>query len=147
MMRNALLVFFFLGLLCSASIAMGSAPPSTTGEESIYLENAMDTPLEVTVSSLEVVDAWGRAQSWIGQYSSMKLQISTDYVIQTYNPREAARKYGYYVNKTKIDNNNFKINVQCTTGSLFLSADAEKNAHILAYYIKTGKLYSKFIQQ
>jgi hypothetical protein len=29
---------------------------------------------------------WGRIQSFISKYSSMRIQISTEYTISTYNP-------------------------------------------------------------
>jgi hypothetical protein len=109
-----------------------------TAEERSYLERAEACPLEFTIPADEADAAWGRAQSFIGRFSSMKLQTVTDFVIQTYNPREGNVDFGYYVTKTPLGDQ-VRITVECIKGNLFSGADAKRNAHILAYYIKTGE--------
>jgi tetratricopeptide (TPR) repeat protein len=110
-----------------------------TSDERIYLEKVKAFPLEFTIPINEVEVAWGRTQSFIGRFSSMKLQIVTDYIIQTYNPPKGEISFGYYVTKTPIGNN-VKITVICITGDPLGEGAASLNAHILAYYIKTGEL-------
>lgn len=112
---------------------------SLTPDEQAFLSKAKAFPLEFTVSNEEAEMAWGRAQSFIGRFSSMKLQTATDYVIQTYNPSASGVAYGYYVTKTPLGEST-QFNVQCNTGNIFAMADAESNAHILAYYMSTGEL-------
>ena len=110
-----------------------------TPEEQAFLDKANAFPLEFTVSNEDAEMAWGRAQSFIGRFSSMKLQTATDYVIQTYNPSSSGVSYGYYVTKTPLGGST-QFNVTCNTGNLFAMADAQSNAHILAYYMNTGEL-------
>lgn len=147
-MKKILSLLMFLTLTgCGIGIfAIPNYFTNPTPDERLYMEKVRAQPLEFEISEIEAKTAWGRAQSFIGQYSSMKLQIVTDYVIQTYNPTFDAyrRNFGYYVTKTPIGNN-VKISVQCLGeppkteyGEPFPTI--ELNAHILAHYIKTGEL-------
>ena len=141
---DAMVVILVLGLL--SGCAAWKLPPITpeeqarldefAREEQTYLAKAMPFPLEFTIPKGEADEAWGRAQSFIGRYSSMKLQIATDFIIQTYNPGSLSG-FGYYVTKTPMGDN-VQITVQGLT-DIYL-ASANQNAHILAYYIKTGEL-------
>lgn len=135
-MREVTIIVLVLFVLVGCtSISMKNLTP----EERNYFEKVDAFPLEFTMPTIEADDAWGRAQSFIGRFSSMKLQTVTDYVIQTYNPGSSDVKFGYYVTKTPMDDE-FQINVQCNTGNMFAGGDAKRNARILAYYIKTGEL-------
>jgi hypothetical protein len=71
----------------------------------------------------------------------MKLQVTTDYVIQTYNPNQndAGIEYGYDVTKTP-SGADVQFDVQCSTNNMFEGGQAAQNAHILAYYMATGQL-------
>ncbi len=96
---DAIAAFLVLCLL------MGCATTSMlklTPEEQTYLEKAKAFPLEFTIAKSEADEAWGRAQSFIGRFSSMKLQTVTDFVIQTYNPGSGDVNFGYYVTKTPM---------------------------------------------
>jgi hypothetical protein len=96
----------------------------------------MAFPLHFAIPNNEAELAWGRAQSYIGRFSSMKLQVATDYVIQTYNP-ESAWEFGYTATRTPGINHAL-FDVGCQTGGTLGADEAEQNAHIFAYYIKTG---------
>jgi hypothetical protein len=48
--------------------------------------------------------------------------------------------FGYNVTKTPIDPKVVEIDVQCGSGNLYAGAAAERNARILASYIRTGRL-------
>lgn len=139
MRKVAIIVLTLFVLVGCTSITMKNLTP----EERNYFEIVEAFPLEFTMPKVEADDAWGRAQSFIGRFSSMKLQTVTDFVIQTYNPSDI--KFGYYVTKTPMGDE-IQITVQCITEGLFSGVDAKRNAHILAYYIKTGELCNpKFI--
>jgi len=131
-----------IGLLfgCASKISTLKLSP----EEQTYLGSALSFPLEFIISNNEADVAWGRTQSFIGKFSSMKLQMVTDYVIQTYNPRSGDTDFGYYVTKTPLGDK-VQITVQCNTGNQFRLEDAKNNAHIFAYYIKTGALSPRLI--
>ena len=134
--HGAIVVILVLALLAGCAT---TSMLKLTPEERTYLEKAKAFPLEFTIPKSEADEAWGRAQSFIGRFSSMKLQTVTDFVIQTYNPRSTDVDFGYYVTKTPMGDK-VQITVQCNTGNVFAEEDANNNAHILAYYIKTGEL-------
>jgi hypothetical protein len=128
----------FLGFMASCATTQ---MVELTQEEKAYLEKARKQPLEFTVSEEKSDKIWGRAQSFIAKHSSFKLQNTTDYVIQTYYPTSGDAQFGYKVIKTEM-NNGVEITVDCFTGNVFMQKDADTNAHILAYYLKTGELVS-----
>lgn len=132
-----LTLLLLLVLICGTSWASQQDEQIISEKEYWDKVNAIDLTFFVPESDLEA--AWGRAQSWIGKYSSLKLQIATDYVLQTYNPTYWPQ-YGYYVTKEPIDGG-ANISVSCVAlWHIFSRKAKEKNARILAYYIKTGKL-------
>lgn len=135
-------------LLVSGIISCATAPKQLTPEEQSYLRKVMAFPLTFTISKADEKEAWGRAQSWIGQFSSMKTQMVTDYVIQTYNPFQPLRpSFGYYVTKEPVEDK-FQISVKCIRVTpLLFKKQSEQNAHILAYYIKTGEMNPSFISR
>ena len=103
------------------------------------LSAAMAHPLTFTVPKEQAGDAWGRAQSFVGRFSSMKLQTATEFIIQTYNPVGSSVAYGYYVTRTPLGADH-QFEVQCVYGNMFSAQDANTNAHLAAHYIATGQL-------
>lgn len=130
-----------LRALCStfAGVVLLGGCVTLSPAQEAYLRKVMATPLTVEMTKTEAVDAWGRAQSFLGQYSSMKIQTATDYVLQTYNPMGSGISYGYNVTKTPAGDR-VRITVVCGTNNMFAGGDADRNAHILAHYIKSGDL-------
>lgn len=110
-------------------------------EKQAYLERVKSFPLEFTIAWSEADEAWARAQSFIGKFSPTRLQIVTNFVIQTYEPMGCSDDYGYSIIKTPMGDK-FQIIVECTTGNTLMRPYADTNAHILAYYIKTGEFLS-----
>lgn len=111
-----------------------------------YVHAALSFPLTFRMKLEDEKNAWGRAQSFIGRFSSMKLQIATEYVLQTYNPVAPDVNFGYYITKTPIENE-LEFNVQCITGNIFALGEARTNERYLAYYISTGKLYPEYVNK
>ena len=132
-LTSIVVVIFMIGN-CTTNMLLNLTP-----EEQAFLNKANAFPLEFIVSNEDAEMAWGRAQSFIGRFSSMRLQTITDYVIQTYNPSSSGVAYAYYVTKTPLGDST-QFNVTCNTGNLFAMADAQSNAHILAYFMNTGEL-------
>ena len=141
MMRIKILALGFI-LLFIYSWAMTPKPMSP--EEQDYLNEIMATPLTFKVPKEQANDVWGRIQSWIGKYSSMKIQTATDFVIETYNPPGSEVKYGYSATKTPLGDE-VEFEVKCFCGNIFAGTQVERNAHILAYYALTGLVNPKFI--
>lgn len=112
-----------------------------TPEQQSKLKEVNAFPTQFTMDKSEAADAWGRAQSFIGRFSSMKLQTATDYVIQTYTPTQADAgiTFGYNVTKTPAGDV-VQFDVSCSSNNVFAAGESMQNARALAYYIKTGEL-------
>lgn len=136
-MRKSICLVAALALLCGTSWA--AKETAVAANELDYWSKVNATELTVFIPEGEVGDAWGRAQSWVGKYSSMKVQIATDYIIQTFNPTYWPQ-YGYYLTKEPKEGG-ADISVECIAlWGIFSRKAKDKNAHILAYYIQTGTL-------
>ena len=144
-MKHFLLMSSFIALIatgCSHTGMMNLSP-----DEEVYMARVNQFPLEFSISKADAPDAWGRAQSFIRKYCSMNLQYATDYLISAYSATLSEVRFRYYVTKTPMSNE-VQILVQCNTGFMYTGGDANLNAHILAYYIKTGDLpYPQLIHQ
>ena len=104
-------------------------------------------PTTVSVPNDRFQEAWGRAQSFLARYSSMKMQTVTDYVLDTYNPLKNSTgttnmfvAYGYSVSRMLSGGGTNLISVKCVSNNMFANEYAKRNAQILAHYIETGEL-------
>jgi len=127
-------------LIAALAIILTAGCVTLTPEQQHYLSGIARESLTFRIPRTQEGDAWGRAQSFLGKYSSMKLQTATDYVLQTYNPAQNQVDYGYNVTKTPVDTKTVEIDVQCASGNMYAGAEADRNARILASYIRTGQL-------
>ena len=141
-MRSLRLFAIILLITMNGCIHEIKAPQST--EEQSYLTKVTSFPLRFTIPKSELPDAWGRAQSFIAQYSDMKIQIATNNVIQTYNPSDSSINYGYSVTNAPMGDNVI-ITVKCLNTYIGNVKRAELNAHALAYFMKTGELNPRFL--
>ena len=128
-----------LNLFLVCAVGGCAANSNLQPEQKLLLDRALAFPTDFTVDRKDAGDAWGRAQSFVGRFSSMKLQTASDFVIQTYNPGDGDVAYGYNVTKTPAGDD-VQFDVRCGSGNMFAVGEASKNAHILAYYMKTGEL-------
>lgn len=107
-----------------------------TKEELAYWEKARKHPVNFMLPKSESEAAWGRAQSFVGLYSSMKIQTASDYVLQTYN----ATSYGQFsyniVRSPMGDSVMFKV--ECDYKGIGLAENATRNLQVCAYHIGTG---------
>ena len=110
-----------------------------TNEESNYLQRAMSCPLSFSLSSTESEAAWARAQGFIGRYSRLKLQVATDYVLQTYSGGQHGTSPSYYITRTPEGEKHY-YTVESYVNNIFSGSDANTAAHECALYIKTGEL-------
>jgi hypothetical protein len=132
-------VLSMLVLVCGCTPAI-----KLNGEQQAYIDKVMKEPLSVAVSASEAETAWGRANTFVARYASMKIQVSNDYVIETYNPTDGKGfldfNYGYSVSKVPVkDGFVFEVSGMSSGGNLAKGKTA-RNAHIFAYYIRTGEL-------
>jgi uncharacterized protein YceK len=106
-----------------------------------YLSQASRHPIDFVVPKSRRDEAWGRAQVFVSKYSSMKPQLITDYIIQTYTPTGPAVEFGYVINCVPIGDS-LQFSIRCSCGNQFTPAgEASQNEHIASLYIDNGILY------
>jgi len=154
MKKLGLLILFLSIISCATryNLKIFQISPENQEEED-YLKEVWSTPLDFTVANKDSEIVWGKIQAFIAKYSSVKIQVATDYVVQTYNTEYG--QFGYYVSRNPdVDETTFSI--RCITepepedpwdGGFDYSKQAELNAHILAYYALTNEIMTKFIKQ
>ena len=111
-----------------------------------YLEEAMNTELQFTLPLKEANKAWKRIESFVKKYSEMNIKVADDEVIETLAPTAGMTRYGYRATKT-VFGEEAEIAVACTYGNAYTREQANKNAHILAYYAITNELMPKLIEK
>lgn len=127
--------------LCCLLAGCATAKPLTPQQKE-YAEKIRNFPTTFSLSTDKAEEAWGRAQSFVGQYSSMKLQTVSPYVIQTYNPTGKGPKlvnFGYNVTRAPMGDKT-QFTVQCFSDNMFQKKEAQQNASILAYYMATVRI-------
>lgn len=133
---------------CASNLVMKTEQLSEAQKS--YLAKAMAQPLEFDSDKSKSDEIWGRATEFVANHSSMKIQIATDFLIETYNPTSTETyggtemAYGYKVSRRPIGS---KVHISVTCVSTFhamylkeLEATRDRNAHILAYFLVTGEL-------
>ena len=121
-----------------------------TPDQTLFLAEIEKEVLEFDLPKDQANDAWGRAQSWVAQYSPMKIQTATDFVLQTYNPpmdggyeiTKIQVYYGYEVSRAPMGDK-VKFRVVCNPSGYYykkdvIQASATRNAKMLAHHIRTG---------
>jgi hypothetical protein len=135
--------------LAAGSCASSSVFQLSVDEQSM-LRMAMDTPLSLIVPRDQSLKTWDRAHEFVDRYSTMKLRSIQDSVLVTYDsptiqtdPSPVAPgsgiRFGYSVSRN-ADPDGIRIAVKCTPSSTLGEKDADQNAHIAVYYIKTGQI-------
>lgn len=138
------LSLFTITLLCCGLTILGSQ--KLKPKEIEYLKKAMDAELQFKIPVNEAKKAWKRIESFIKKYSSMKIKISDDTVIETLPPTRGMIRYGYRATQT-ASGEEMEIAVTCSFGNAFSREQANKNSHLLAYYAQTGELIAKCVEK
>lgn len=86
-------------------------------------------------------EEWERAQLWIVKHSRYKIQLVTDVLIETYNPRKGDTNYGLTVTKEPIGNSGYSIRLDLVCGNMFggCSPTPVHVRNAFYYYVKHGK--------
>jgi len=147
--RYAFLALILAGLIGCVISCASTAVLDLTGEEQASMNLAMAMPLSFSVPRDRAMETWDRAQTFLDRYSTMKLRASTEFTMQTYDPprpyqppgTEVAEpiRFGYGFSRTAIDDS-IRMDVRCITNRDIAAADADKNAHIAAYFVLTGRI-------
>ena len=107
------------------------------------LRTALSEPLQFSVIKDKSEEPWARAKLFIKRFSPMKLQTDTDNALETYDPVNKM-DFGYSVAKIAMGHD-VRFVIRCTGPSQ--SEKAERNAHLLAYYMRMNKLYVKYVNR
>ena len=141
------LLFLTVGI---TMVMTGCATTRTyTPEETAYMEKAAACPLSFPISKDKAEEAWSRVHTFIAQFSSMKIQTATDYTITTYTPTQRGTieiYYGYSATRTLMGDE-VKISVQCFSNNPYAQGQMSHNAHLFAYYVKTGEVMPQLVNR
>ena len=103
----------------------------------------LSSPLRFSVIKDKTAEPWDRAKKFVKRFNSMKIQTDTDVMLETYDPVNKM-DFGYSVAKIAMGHD-VQFIVKCNSPSQI--EKAYRNAHVLAYYMATGKLVSKFVNR
>jgi len=131
-------------LIASVFLFSCAAQAPFTQQETAFAQKANNYPTTFSLPNDKAEEAWARAQLFIAQYSNMKIQIATQYVLQTYNPVGAVPIYGYNITRTPAQNET-RFTVQCMHSNMWSGKEAQQNASMLSYYMATGELELRFV--
>jgi len=150
----------FLASFCLLSMSCATLPErQLNSEQQEYAGLVRAFPLSFEVSKQKAEEAWGRAVSWVGENSRMRIRVVSDYVVETASPNSTSGYmdnlpgYGYTVTRSPKGQAHV-FNVKCDHGWWNYVGkerwatknikrkieNAELNAHILAHYIKSGEM-------
>ena len=118
------LCFVFLG--CTAGKLL-------TPQEKEYFEKVIAFPTTFSLPNSEAEAAWGRATSFVAQYS-------------TRQPHTYLISYGYNVSRTPMRDKT-QFTVECISDNRDNKSREQENACILAYYMATGELVPGLINR
>jgi len=105
-------------------------------DDSGFMVKMDKAPLVFSVSKDKSDEIWKRINFFITEYSMTKIQVATEFIIETNNPGTMG-EFAYSASRTtKGDSVEFKVKCVGPSGSEKL---ADRNAHVLAYYAATGE--------
>jgi hypothetical protein len=123
-----ILVFCILFGTWSALLSQEKIDPT-------YIDKVMKYPLTFSAPKEVADEAWGRINSFILKYSDAKIQVASNFIIQTQEPRLAS-EFAYQASRIP-HGDNVEFSVICWAPAL--AKMAEINSHTLAYYAATGE--------
>lgn len=92
-------------------------------------------------------EIWSKVSAFIQNTSNMKIQISNDYTIDTYNPnpdpKDYTIRYGFRVNKI-IEGDVFTLDVKCLTSGYADKKTALDKEKELFYFLEYGEYYISY---
>ena len=131
-------------IIMALAVAACAAPrQAQSPEEQAYLEAATAQPTTFSISAAEAAEAWARAEKWIEQHATMSIKSKSETMIQTLDPpttstTRSRNEYGYTVTRQPAGSS-YTVTVTCVGNDPSIKPQAEQNAHLLAYFILTGK--------
>ena len=131
-------IFKKCGFWTFAVIAIAGCAAAMTPAQQSYMTKVSAAPTTFRIPKNQSDNAWQRAQVFVSKYSSMKIQTSTNNVLQTYNPT-GALSFGYNINRLDMGDST-EFSISGTTSNPFAHDKANNNSHICADYVASGEL-------
>jgi hypothetical protein len=130
-------------IMALALAACAAARKAQSTEEQAYLDAAVAQPTTFSISSAESPAAWERALKWVEDHATMGIKSKSETMIATFDPPTAStthnrNEYGYTVTRQPAGSS-YTVTVTCVGNDPSIRPQAEQNAHLLAYFILTGK--------
>ncbi len=96
----------------------------------------------------EIDGAWGRAHFMVGRMATRKIQVVTDYVVETYNPDEARRaSVGCRAERVPFFDGVETISVACWDGRGRLLSEAARRAMHFVVHGEAAEGVSPYIRR
>jgi len=125
--------------------------PNLTAAQAAYLDKASAAPLQFTVSEKELPQAWQRARNFVEKHGALRIVRSDERDIATEPPAPDGLEVGYEIHNTPAAGGNVRIVVNAISNARGYGSNAatraNRSAHILAYYIRTGELDASLLDQ
>jgi hypothetical protein len=128
------------GFLCAMLMLVCSCAGVTTSAVKTALLPAEGIGNEMICEEATCAEQWQRAQLWLAKHSNMKIQTSTDVLLQTYNPPSVSGStYSFTVTKEPLGNGQYKILMEAPCNGMMCSPKVEEVKKAFYYYVQTGK--------
>jgi hypothetical protein len=131
-------------IIMALALAACAAPrQAQSAEEEAYLNAATAQPTTFSIPSTESSAAWERALKWLEDHATMGIKSKSETMIATFDPpttgtTNSRNEYGYTVTRQPAGSS-YTVTVTCVGNDPSIKPHAEQNAHLLAYFILTGK--------
>lgn len=127
-------------ILLTLFFALGCVSGVTTEGVKTALTPAEGIAFEAVCAADDCTEYWQRAQLWLAKHSNMKIQTSTDVLLQTYNPPSSAGStYGFTITKEPLAEGQYKIVMEANCSGMMCSPKVEEVYKAFYYYVKTGE--------
>jgi hypothetical protein len=135
-MRSSFSCLLFIPLL------VGCAGGVTTEPVKTALKPAEGIAFEAICEGEEDCDTyWERAQIWVARHSKMKIQTSTETLVQTYEAQGASGSTYYFtVSKEPLEEENeYRIVMEAACSGTMCSPKIDEVYKAFYYYVTTGE--------
>lgn len=131
------LSFVMLIAMLTGCTAKAPAPRSPADAE--FLRQAESAPLVFRVPKERAEEIMGRAQSYLGLYSRIKIQTATPFLVETYGGDPYRPATSYRIVRRDVGSE-AEITVITWSTNEFWRDATKRNAALLSYYLQTGEI-------
>lgn len=133
-------------LIVALLVFAGCMTQPKTPEQAAYLAEIENTETTFMTTMEQSTIVWARAFKFIATFSSFPIIKYDGAILGTEKTYPGAYGYEYIVRRKPARDGLVSFHVFCYSGSFGTQRHAERNAKILAYFLKTGELpYTEFI--